>query len=61
MFAEINGRRKLENGFVVPCIYHVNGYKKHIETFLEEINKLRKGKAIHMNINISEIGKWTFL
>ena len=61
MFAEINGRRKLGNGFVVPCIYHVNGYKKHIETFLEEINKLRKGKAIHMNINISEIGKWTFL
>ena len=27
--------------------------------FPEEINKLKKGKAIHMNIRISEIGKRT--
>ena len=27
--------------------------------FPEEINKLQKGKAIHMNIRISEIGKRT--
>ena len=55
IYAEVNSRRKLENGLVVPCIYHVNGNKKHIETFSEEINKLKKGKAIHMNIKISEI------
>ena len=61
IFAEVNGGRKLENGLVVPCIYHVNGNKKHIETFSEEINKLKKGKAIHMNIKISEIRKGTFL
>ena len=59
--AEVNGGRKLGNGFVVPCIHHVNGNKKHIETFSEEINKLKKGKAIHMNIKISEIRKGTFL
>ena len=61
IFAEVNGGRKLENGLVAPCIYHVNGNKKHIETFSEEINKLKKGKAIHMNIKISEIRKGTFL
>ena len=60
IFAEVNGGRKLQNGLVVPCIYHVNGNKKHIETFSEEINKLKKGKAIHMNIKISEIRKGTF-
>ena len=60
IFAEVNGGRKLENGLVVPCIYHVNGNKKHIETFSEEINKLKKGKAIHTNIKISEIRKGTF-
>ena len=63
IFAEVNSGRKLENGIVVPCIYHVNGNEKHIETFLEGINKLKKGKAIHMNMNIkvSEIWKGTFL
>ena len=35
IYAEVNGGRKLENGLVVPCIYHVNGNKKHIETFPE--------------------------
>ena len=61
IFAEVNGARKPENGLVVQCIYHVNGNEKHIETFSEEINKLKKGKAIHMNIKISEIRKGTFL
>ena len=61
IFAEVNGGWKLENGLVVPCIYHVNGNKKHTETFLEEITRLKKGKAIHMNIKISEIRKETFL
>ena len=56
LFAKVNDGRKLKNGTVVPCIYHVNGNKKHIETFSEEINK-----AIHMNIKISEIRKGTFL
>ena len=51
----------MENGLVVPCIYLVNGNKKHIKTFSEEINKLKKRKAIHMNIKISEIRKRTFL
>ena len=55
IFAEVNGGRKLENGLVVLCIYHVNGNKKHIEALSEEINKLKKGKAIHINIKISEI------
>ena len=50
IFAEVKGRIKLENGLVAPCIYHVNGNNKHIETFSGEINKLKKGKAIHMNI-----------
>ena len=31
MFAEVNSGRKLENGLVVPCIYHVNGTKERIE------------------------------
>ena len=31
-----------------------------VKTFLEEINKLKKGKAIHMNIKISEIRKEKF-
>ena len=61
IFAEFSSGRKLENGLVVPCIYHVNGNKKHVEAFSEEINKLKKGKAIHMNIKISEIRKGTFL
>ena len=60
IFAEVNGGRKLENGLVGPCIYHVNGNKKHIETFSEEINKLKKGKAKQMNIKISKIRKGTF-
>ena len=58
IFAEVNGGRKPENCVVVPCIYHANE-NKHIERFPEEINKLKKGKAIHMNIKISEIGKRT--
>ena len=37
VFAEVNGGRKLENGLVAPCIYHVNGNKKHTET--SEIRK----------------------
>ena len=45
---------------MVPRIYHLNGNKKHIEAFSEEINKLKKGKAIHMNIKISENRKWSF-
>ena len=44
IFAEVNGGRKLENGLVVLCIYHVNGNKKHIEALSEEINKLKKEK-----------------
>ena len=44
IFAEFKGGRKLENGLVAPFIYHVNRNKKHIETFLEEINKLKKEK-----------------
>ena len=36
IFAEVNGGIKLVNGLVVPCIYHVNENKKHIELFLEE-------------------------
>ena len=59
IFAEVNGGRKQEYGLIVPCIYHEYGNKKHIKTFSEEINKLKKGKAIHMNIKISEIGKRT--
>ena len=59
--AQVNGRWKLENGFVVPCIYHVNENKKHTETLSEEINKFKKGKVINMNIKISEIRKETFL
>ena len=55
IFAEVNEERKLKNGLVVLCIYHVNGNKKPIETFLKEKNKLKKGKAIHMGIKISEI------
>ena len=55
IFAEVKGGRKLENGLVLLYIYHVNGNKKHIENFSIEINKLKKGKAIHMNIKISEI------
>ena len=61
IFAEVNGGRKLGNGLVVLCIYHVNGNKKHIETCSEEISKLKKGKAIHMKIKISEIRRGTFL
>ena len=61
IFAEVNGGRKLENGLVVLCIYHVNGNEKHIETLSEEINKLKKGKAIHVNIKISEIRTGKFL
>ena len=61
IFAVVNGERKLENGLVVPSIYRSNGNKKHTETFSEEKNKLKKGKAIHMNIKISEIRKRTFL
>ena len=57
---QVSGGRKQGNGLVVPCIYHVNGNKKHIETFPEQINKLKKGKAIHMNIKIPEIRKGTF-
>ena len=53
IFAEVKDGRKLENGLLVPCIYHVNRNKKHIETFSEEINKLKKEKAIHMNIKTS--------
>ena len=60
IFAEANGGRKLEYGLIVPCIYREYGNKKHIKTFLEEINKLKKGKAIHMNIKISEIRKGKF-
>ena len=52
MFAEVNGRRKPENGLVVTCIYHVNGNKKHTETFSEDINNLKNGKVIHINIQI---------
>ena len=59
--AEVNGGRKLENGLYVPCIYHVNKNKKHIETISKEIKKLKKGKAIHLNIKISEIREGTFL
>ena len=55
IFSEVNDERKLKNGLVVLYIYHVNGNKKHIETFLKEKNKLKKGKAIHMGIKISEI------
>ena len=55
IFAEVDGGRKLKNDSFVPCTYHINGNKKHIETFSEEMNKLKKGKAIHMNIKISEI------
>ena len=58
IYAEVNGGRKLENGLDVTCIYHVNGNKKHIEIISKEINKLKKGKAIHMNIKIR---KATFL
>ena len=36
IFSENNGGRKLKNDLVVPCIFHVNGNKKHIETFSEE-------------------------
>ena len=61
IYAEVNGGRKLENGLDVPCIYHLNENKKHIETISKEINKLKKGKAIHMNAKISEIRKGTFL
>ena len=61
IFAEVNGGRKLENGFAVPCIYHINENKNHTETLSEEINKFKKGKVIHMNIKISEIRKETFL
>ena len=61
IFADVNGGRKLENGLVVPCIYHANGNRKHIETFSEEVNKLKKGKAIHMDIKILETRKGTFL
>ena len=60
IFAEVNGGRKQEYGLIVPCIYHEYGNKKHIKTFSEEINKLKKGKAIHMNIKISEIRKGNF-
>ena len=51
----------MENDLVIPRIYHVNGNKKHIETFSEEMNKLKKQKAIRMNIKISENRKRTFL
>ena len=61
IFAEVNGGRKLENGLLVPYIYDADGNKKHIEIFSEEANKLKIGKAIHMNIKISEIRKGTFL
>ena len=47
IFAEANDGRKLENGLVVN--------KKHIETFSEEINQLKKGKTIHMNIKRGDI------
>ena len=50
-----------KNGLIVPWICHVNGNKKHIETFSEEINKLKKGKTIYMNRKISEIRKRIFL
>ena len=36
VFAEVNSGRELVSGLVVPCIYHVNENKKHIELFLEE-------------------------
>ena len=45
----------MENNLAVPCIYHVNGNKKHTETSSEETNKLKKGKGIYMNLKISEI------
>ena len=61
IFAEVNGGRKLDNGLIVQCICQVNGNKKRIETFSEEMNKLKKGKSVHMNIKISEILKGTFL
>ena len=44
IFSEVNDERKLKNGLVVLYIYHVNGNKKHIETFLKEKNKLKIGK-----------------
>ena len=57
IFAEVNSGRKLENDLFctmyLSCF--VNGDKQHIETFSEEINKLKKRKVIHMNIKISEI------
>ena len=48
IFAEVKGGRKHGNGLVLPCIYHVNGNKKHLETFSEETNRFKKGKATHM-------------
>ena len=36
VFAEVNSGREVVSGLVVPCIYHVNENKKHIELFLEE-------------------------
>ena len=59
--AEGNNGRKLENGFSCTMYLSCKWNKKHIETFSEEMNKLKKGKAIHMNIMISEIRKRTFL
>ena len=50
-----------KNGLIVPWICHVNGNKKHIETFSEEINKLKIGKTIYMNRKLSEIRKRIFL
>lgn len=60
IFAEVSGSRKLENGLVVPATYRIIGNKKHVETFNEEMKKLKNGKAIYMNINISDIKKGTF-
>ena len=48
IFVEVNGGRKHKNALVLPCIYHVNGNKKHLETFSEETNRFKKGKATHM-------------
>ena len=48
--AEVNS----ENGLALPSIYRINENKKLIETFSEELNNLKKGKMIHMNIKISE-------
>lgn len=55
IFAEVKGGRKLENGLVIPVVYHVRGNQKHVKTFLEEIEKLKEGKAMHMNLVASDV------